>query len=89
MKPSVFIDSNIWFSAFYKEGLCSKLLEKIQTLGWKTHISELVLDEVVRNIQLKIPTTLSSNSHFDFIPSIKSNPTINHPTSHKQLFAME
>lgn len=26
MKSSVFIDSNVWFSAFYKEGSCSKLL---------------------------------------------------------------
>ena len=59
MKSSVFIDSNIWFSAFYKEGSCSKLLENIKSLGWKVFISELVLEEVIRNIQLKIPNTLS------------------------------
>lgn len=55
---SVFIDSNIWFSAFYREGMCSKLIEKSISLGRKVCISELVLEEVIRNIQLKIPHVL-------------------------------
>ncbi len=68
MKASVFIDSNVWFSAFYKEGSCSKLLRNIKSLGWKVFISELVLEEVIRNIQLKIPNTLSF-----FIKYLKEN----------------
>lgn len=59
MKSLVFIDSNVWFSAFYKEGSCLKLLRNIRSLGWRVFISELVLEEVIRNIQLKIPNTLS------------------------------
>lgn len=70
MKPSIFVDSNVWFSAFYKEGICSKLLENIKSLGRSVFISELVLEEVMRNIQLKIPNTLSF-----FINYLKENKT--------------
>lgn len=71
MKSSVFIDSNVWFSVFYKEGSCSKLLEDIKSLGWKVFISELVLEEVIKNIQLKIPNTLSF-----FVNYLKENKII-------------
>lgn len=68
MKSSVFIDSNVWFSAFYKEGSCSKLLENIKSLGWKVFVSELILEEVIRNIQLKTPNALSP-----FVNYLKEN----------------
>lgn len=68
MKPSVFIDSNVWFSAFYKERICSKLLETIESSGWKVFISELGLEEVIKNIQLKIPSAL-----LFFIDYLKEN----------------
>lgn len=55
---SVFIDSNVWFSAFYRKGIYSKLIEKSISLGWKVCISELVLEEAIRNIQLKTPHVL-------------------------------
>jgi len=71
MKPSVFIDSNVWFSAFYKDGICSKLLGNIKSLGQKVCISELVLEEVIRNIQLKIPNVLTF-----FINYLKENKII-------------
>lgn len=71
MKPPVFIDSNVWFSAFYKEGTCSKLLKDIRFLDWKIFISELVLEEVIRNIQLKIPKALSF-----FVKYIKENKVV-------------
>jgi len=59
MKALVFIDSNVWFSAFYKEGVCSKLLKIVESPKYQANISELVLEEIIRNIQLKIPVTLS------------------------------
>ncbi|MDP4011527.1 MAG: PIN domain-containing protein [Candidatus Roizmanbacteria bacterium] len=68
MNSSVFIDSNVWFSAFYKEGVCSRLLKNIQSLGWQVFVSELVMEEVIKNIQLKIPKTLSF-----FINYLKEN----------------
>lgn len=58
MKASVFIDSNVWFSAFYKEGACSKLLKIIESTEFQINVSELVLEEIIRNIQLKIPSAL-------------------------------
>jgi len=61
---SVFIDSNVWFSAFYKRGRFSKLIENSISLGRKVFISELVLEEVIRNIQLKTPNTLSFFTSF-------------------------
>ncbi|MDO8741746.1 MAG: PIN domain-containing protein [Candidatus Roizmanbacteria bacterium] len=71
MKSSVFIDSNVWFSAFYKEGSCSKLLRDIKSSGWKVFVSELVLEEVIRNIQLKIPHVLPF-----FINYLKENKVV-------------
>lgn len=68
MKPSVFIDSNVWFSAFYKDGICSKLLENTGASGQKICISELVLEEIIRNVQLKIPSVLPL-----FINYVKEN----------------
>lgn len=65
---SVFIDSNVWFSAFYRKGICSKLIEKSISLGCKVCISELVLEEVIKNIQLKIPSALPF-----FIDYLKEN----------------
>jgi len=68
---SVFIDSNVWFSAFYRKGICSKLIENYISLGWKVHISEIVLEEVIRNIQIKIPHVLPF-----FTSYLKENKTI-------------
>lgn len=56
---SIFIDSNVWFSAFYGQGICSKLIEQSISSGGQVCISELVLEEVIRNIQQKIPHALS------------------------------
>lgn len=58
-KTRVFIDSNVWFSAFYKEGVCSQLLRNLTKLSYEIVISELVLEEVIRNIKEKIPKALS------------------------------
>ncbi len=58
MKTSVFIDSNVWFSAFYRDGTCSRLLNLVESSKFQINISELVLEEIIRNIQLKIPRAL-------------------------------
>lgn len=68
MKTSVFVDSNVWFSTFYKEGICSKLLKIIESPKFQINISELVLEEIIKNIQLKIPKVLPY-----FLDYLKSN----------------
>ena len=45
-KTRVFVDSNIWFSAFYKKGKASELLEKLISEKYTVVISELVLEEI-------------------------------------------
>lgn len=57
-KDKVFVDANVWFSAFYKEGVCSKLLRKFKENDKEIVISEQVLEEIIRNIKLKIPNAL-------------------------------
>ena len=58
-KISVFVDSNVWFSAFYKEGICSRLIRNLVKSPYKIVVSELVLEEIIRNIKQKIPDALS------------------------------
>lgn len=77
-KTTVFIDSNIWFSAFYKEGVCSKLLRKLTDSSCEIIVSELVLEETIRNIKQKIPDVLSSAvAYLDKIkPTVVKNPKL-------------
>lgn len=58
-KIKVFVDSNIWFSAFYKSGNASKLLQKLNSKLFEVIISELVLEEIIINIKIKIPNALA------------------------------
>lgn len=58
-KIKVFIDSNVWFSAFYKKGLISELLEKLNNEKYEVLISQLVLEEIIVNIKDKLPSILS------------------------------
>lgn len=76
--PSVFIDTNIWFSAFYKEGTCSDLLRELNKKQWKMVISELVLEEIIRNIKKKIPNVLSLITEYinTAKPIVVKNPTV-------------
>ena len=57
-KLKVFVDSNIWFSAFYKTGSCSQLLKLLTDQKHKIIINEQVLEEIIRNIKIKIPSAL-------------------------------
>lgn len=52
----VFIDSNVWFSAIYKPGTCSQLIQMMRQSKWEEVISELILSEVLRNIEAKKPS---------------------------------
>lgn len=54
-KIKVFVDTNIWFSAFYKKGPASELLEKLISEKYMVTISELVLKEILANIKEKLP----------------------------------
>lgn len=76
-KTCVFIDSNIWFSAFYKKGTCSTILRELTNSSWEMVISEQVLEEVIRNIKEKIPAALPVViAYFDSIkPTVVKNPS--------------
>lgn len=57
IKPiKIFVDSNVWFSAFYKEGNASRLIKQLMNDRYEVVISKLVLDEVVLNIKRKLPS---------------------------------
>jgi len=75
-KLPIFIDSNVWFSAFYKEGTCSRLLRDLTNLSCEIVISELVLEEIIRNIKQKVPDALSLViEYLDKIkPTVVKNP---------------
>lgn len=58
-RTKVFVDSNVWFSAFYKKGVASDLIETLLQKDYEIVVSELVLEEIVRNIKNKVPLALS------------------------------
>ena len=60
----IFIDSNIWFSAFYKKGQAFNLLEKCREKRFEVVISQLVLEEIIRNIKKKLPRKLENVRSF-------------------------
>jgi len=51
----VFIDTNVWFSAFYESINANKILKAHVDKKFKAVINQQVLDELVKNIKLKIP----------------------------------
>lgn len=74
--PKVFIDTNVWFSAFYGSRNAEKLIKahiegKIQVV-----ISQQVLEELVRNIKKKIPSAVKPLEDFmqSAPPKIVKNP---------------
>ncbi|OGV95562.1 hypothetical protein A2W24_06720 [Microgenomates group bacterium RBG_16_45_19] len=76
MPPTAFIDTNVWFSAFY----CSPNAQRIITahLHGKIQavISPQVLTELITNVKLKIPQALSPLENFLNLspPMIIKNP---------------
>ena len=53
--PKVFIDTNVWFSAFYGSRNAEKLIKAHIEGKIKAVISQQVLEELVRNVEKKIP----------------------------------
>jgi len=56
--PKVFIDSNVWFSAFYGSANCEKITEAHTENKIKAVISQKVLQEIVKNFTQKMPNAL-------------------------------
>lgn len=83
----IFIDSNVWFSAFYKKGVPFLVLETLKNQKYEVVISELVLEEVVRNIKNKYPTILPLVYNFfqQYPLSIIKNPSLLNLQKHKGL----
>lgn len=63
LKNKVFIDSNVWFSAFWGSKKLEDILNKL-TNDWEVYISEQVLIEVIKNIKLKLPVVLTKINDF-------------------------
>lgn len=60
MKPQLFIDTNVWFSAFYGSPNAEALLKSHFENQIDAVISQQVLQELITNIKAKIPHQLSS-----------------------------
>lgn len=54
----VFIDTNVWFSAFYESANAEKILKVRVDKKVQAIISQTILDELVRNISQKIPRSV-------------------------------
>lgn len=76
-KTKVFVDSNVWFSGFYKKGVASGLITQLLQRRFEIVISELVLEEIVRNIGKKLPAALSLIYQFfrEYPVMVLKNPT--------------
>ena len=57
--PRVFIDTNIWFSAFYGSTNPSQIISQHISSKINGVISQDVLKEIIKNIKLKLPHKLS------------------------------
>lgn len=56
--PKIFVDTNVWFSAFYESINADKILKAHVDKKILAVISRRVLDELVRNISRKIPRAI-------------------------------
>lgn len=56
--PEVFIDTNVWFSAFYGSGNCEKILRAHINNQIQAVISQQVLRELAANLKNKLPEAL-------------------------------
>lgn len=57
--PRVFLDSNVWFSAFYGSKNCEKLIQAYKDGRINVAISHQVIEETVRNLKEKLPHLLT------------------------------
>jgi len=77
-KIKVFVDNNVWFSVFYKKGVASNLINRLLQEEFEVIISELVLEEIIRNIENKLPKVFSLVGKFfqEYPITIVRNPNI-------------
>jgi len=75
-KSRVFIDSNIWFSAFWGSLNCRKILLSHRDNKIKAVISHQVIEECARNLRSKLPQELSNftNMISSFPPLLVKDP---------------
>lgn len=59
-KPQVFIDTNVWFSAFYGSPNASEIVKRHILGKIQGVISQKVLEEIVRNVAKKLPNKTDS-----------------------------
>jgi len=59
-KLRVFLDANVFFSAFYGSRNCERIIKAHQQEEISLVTSSLVIEESLRNIQEKIPAVISS-----------------------------
>jgi conserved hypothetical protein TIGR00305 len=87
----IFIDSNVWFSAFYKKGVCSNLIETLHQLNFGIVICELVLEEILKNIKQKIPDALPLVIEYLKIikPTVVKNPKKEVALKYKNLASLK
>jgi hypothetical protein len=87
----IFIDSNVWFSAFYRKGVCSNLIETLHQLNFEIVICELVLEEILKNIKEKIPDALSLVIEYLKIikPTVVKNPKKEVALKYKNLASLK
>jgi len=72
----LFLDTNVWFSAFHGSANCTKLL-KAHTQGiFIAVISQQVIEEAVKNIREKMPVLLPRFEQFmmENPPQVVTNP---------------
>lgn len=76
MPTRVFLDSNVWFSAFYHSKNCEALVKTHKDKKLLIVISAQVLEEATRNIKEKIPHQLSNFQSFLLAnpPEMVANP---------------
>jgi len=69
--PKIFIDTNVWFSAFFGSTNCQRVLKAYANKIITVIISEKVLNELVKNINKKFPDAFINLRIF-----FKSNPPV-------------
>lgn len=77
----IFLDTNIWFSAFYGSKNCQTILESASQKKFSIITSKLVVRELTRNISQKIPHALDVVSRYMLMLSpemIEDNLEIEH-----------
>jgi len=86
-KTKVFIDTNIWFSALYKKGPASILLEKLLSKKYTVVISELVLEEIIRTLEEKLPDRAELVKQFllSYPITIVKNPLVTEMPNYQKL----